>query len=381
MQLSKTHFISVENKKKNKTTSDYKLLKNNYFKSQQSLFIILKFIIILTPSVFSSSCSHLLLKADVKNTPRHCFKEMWQTVNDNYAFFEYKNINWNAVYDKYAPSVSDSMSQDSLYSVLSAMLYELKDGHVNLSKGTDRSRNWSWKDDFPDNFNPLFTQRQYLKRDFQITNALKNQILEDSIGYIRYESFGQGVSDADLDYVLKRMQNTKGLIIDVRDNGGGSMATIFRIMARFVDKRIHVGNMQTKNGRIHNEFTNPTPLFVEPKKDKIKYLKPIVVLINRGCYSATTHFAAFMSLLPNVTIVGDRAGGGGGLPISRDLPNGWQYRFSATMQTLPDGSQIESGFDPDIQISTGPKEELEGKDAIIEGAIEVIKKEAAKSKV
>lgn len=335
---------------------------------------------VLPPSLFFTSCSHVLLKADVSNTPTHCFRTMWQTVNDNYAYFEYKNINWNGVYDRYAPSVNDTMTQDSLFSVLSAMLSELKDGHVNLSRGTDRSRYWSWKDDYPDNFNPLFTQRQYLKRDFQITNALKNQILEDSIGYIRYESFSQSVSDSDLDYVLKRMENTKGLVIDVRDNGGGSMSTIFRIMGRFVDKRIHVGNMQTKNGERHNEFTNPVPLFAEPKKGKVPYLKPIVVLINRSCYSATTHFAAFMSLLPNVTIVGDRAGGGGGLPVSRDLPNGWQYRFSATMQTLPDGSHIENGFDPDIPVTTGPKEELEGRDAIIEKAIEVIKTEAAKTK-
>ena len=339
-------------------------------------------LLVLAPSVFLPSCSKLLLKADVKNTPTQCFKSMWQTINDKYAFFEYKNINWNGVYDRFAPNVSDTMSQDSLFSVLSAMLYELKDGHVNLSRGTDRSRNWAWKDDFPDNFNPLFTQRQYLKRDFQITNALRNQILEDSVGYIRYESFGQTVSDDDLDYVLKRMEKTKGLIIDVRDNGGGSMATIFKIMGRFVEKRTHVGNMRSKNGQRHNEFTNAVPLFVEPsKKGKVKYMKPIVVLINRGCYSATTHFAAYMSLLPNVTLVGDRAGGGGGLPISRDLPNGWQYRFSATMQTLPDDSHIENGFDPDIPVTTGPKEELEGKDAIIEKGIEVIKIEASKSKV
>lgn len=339
------------------------------------------FSLVLLPSVFLLSCNRLVLKKDMKNTPTQCFNSMWQTINDNYAFFEYKNINWSRVYDRFSPKISDTISQDSLFSVLSAMLYELNDGHVNLLRGTNRSRNWAWKNDFPDNFNPLFTQRQYLKDDFQITNALRSQILEDSVGYIRYESFGQSISDDDLDYVLKRMEHTKGVIFDVRDNGGGSMAMVFKIMSRFVTQKVLVGNIQTKNGKSHNEFTNPVPLFVEPsKKGKIKYTKPIVVLINRGCYSATTHFAAYMSLLENVTLVGDRAGGGGGLPISRDLPNGWQYRFSATMQTLPDGSHIENGFDPHIQMTTGPKEELEGKDAIIEKAIQIIKTGSSKSK-
>jgi hypothetical protein len=321
------------------------------------------------------------MKADMANTPTNCFNLMWQTVNEHYSFFDYKGINWNAVYDRYAPRVQDTMSQDSLYVVLSAMLYELKDGHVNLSRHGDRSRNWSWKDDFPDNFNPLFSARRYLGSNFHITGSLLNQILPDSIGYVRYPSFSMPVSDEDLDYVMQRMGTTKGLIIDLRDNGGGSMSTIFRIMNRFVDKKIHVGNLMTKNGPGHNDFSPLSKLIAEPRKGKKPYLKPVMILINRGSYSATTHFAAFMSLLPQVTILGDRAGGGGGLPISRDLPNGWQYRFSATIQTLPDGFNIESGFDPDIFISTGPKEELEGKDAIIEKAIDLIKIEARKNKV
>jgi C-terminal processing protease CtpA/Prc len=74
-----------------------------------------------------------------------------------------------------------------------------------------------------------------------------------------------------------------------------------------------------------------------------------------------------------VTLVGDRTGGGGGIPISADLPNGWQYRFSATYQTLPDGFNIEHGIAPDIEVQTTVQDELNGRDAIIEKAIAVIK--------
>jgi Peptidase family S41/Tricorn protease C1 domain len=337
-------------------------------------------LLLLSPSVLLTSCSNILMKADAHNTPTNCFDMLWKTVDNNYAFFDYKKIDWQAVRAKYRPQVTDSMGQDSLFRVLASMLGELKDGHVNLSGSTDRSRNWSWKDDFTDNFNPNFVYRTYMKHDFMITGALNNQMLDDSIGYIRYSSFSSPISDYDLDVVMKRFENTKGIIIDVRDNGGGSMSNIFKIMSRFVDAKTLVGYTQFKKGDGHNDFSEKQPLFAEPQKGKKAFTKPVVVLINRGCYSATTHFAGYMSLLPNVTLVGDRAGGGGGIPISRDLPNGWQYRFSGTMQTLPDGTQIEHGIAPKTEATTGPKDEIEGKDSIIEKGMEVIRLENEKRK-
>jgi Peptidase family S41/Tricorn protease C1 domain len=330
-------------------------------------------IFVLTTAVFFMSCNKILMKADIANTPTNCFKLVWQTVDEHYSFFDYKSINWYAIHEKYAPQVNDKMSQDSLFKVLSAMLYELRDGHVNISTAADRSRNWSWRDDYPDNFNPNFFFRHYFKKDFQITGALPNQILPDSIGLMRYASFSNTITDGDLDYVMNRFKDLKGIIIDVRDNGGGAINNVFKLMNRFVEKRILVGHTHVKNGKGHNEFAKAIPLYAEPVKKRVAFTKPVVLLINRSCYSATTHFVGFMSILPNVTLVGDKTGGGGGIPISADLPNGWQYRFSATYQTLIDGFNIENGVPADVEVMTGAKEELEGKDAIIEKAIEIIK--------
>jgi hypothetical protein len=335
---------------------------------------------ILAPSVcllFLSSCSQIFMKTDMRNTPINCFDQLWQAVDENYAYFEYKKIDWKAVREKYRPMVNNNMSQDSLFTVLAATLSELRDGHVNLYSPFDRSRNWSWKDSFPDNFNANFVYRHYLRSDFRSTGSLPNQMLPDSIGYFRYSSFSNPISDADLDFVMKRFENTKGIIIDVRDNGGGSMANIFKLMGRFVEKKTLVGYTQHKNGKSHNVFTDKQPMYAIPKKGRTPFTKPVIILVNRGCYSATTHFAGYMAQLPHVTLMGDRAGGGGGMPISRDLPNGWQYRFSATNQTLSDGSFIEHGVEPDIKIETSAKDELEKRDAIIEKAIEVVKEKAA----
>ncbi|MEM1215921.1 MAG: S41 family peptidase, partial [Bacteroidota bacterium] len=96
--------------------------------------------------------------------------------------------------------------------------------------------------------------------------------------------------------------------------------------------------------------------------------KPIVVLTNRLSYSATNFFAGFMSQLPQVTIIGDRSGGGGGIPVSYELPNGWKFRLSASRTYLLDGQDIETGIEPDIYQGTGPEDEIKGVDAIIERA-------------
>ena len=337
-------------------------------------------LLLLTPSVFFTNCASLIIKSDVKNTPTSCFNLMWKTVDENYSYFDQKGINWNTVRQKYEPKVDDSISQDSLYNVLSEMLYELRDGHVNLATAYDRSRNWSWKEDYPDNFNVNFVFKNYFKKDFKITGSLPNQILKDSIGYFRYSSFSSPIGDGELDYVMNRFKNMKGIIIDVRDNGGGAMSNVFKLMDRFVDKKTLVGYAHLKTGKGHNDFSKPIPFYAKPAKKRAPFMKPVVILINRGCYSATTHFAGFMSILPHVTLVGDKTGGGGGIPISADLPNGWQYRFSATYQTTIDGYNIEQGVPADIEINTGPKEELEGKDAIVEKAIEVVLEESKKKK-
>ena len=58
--------------------------------------------------------------------------------------------------------------------------------------------------------------------------------------------------------------------------------------------------------------------------------RKVVVLTNRHSYSATNDFVNSMRCFPNVTLVGDKTGGGSGLPFSSELPNGWGVRFSAS---------------------------------------------------
>ena len=92
-------------------------------------------------------------------------------------------------------------------------------------------------------------------------------------------------------------------------------------------------------------------------------------MTNRHSYSATNDFVNVMRLLPQVTVMGDRTGGGSGLPFSSELPNGWSVRFSACPVLDVNKQHTEFGIDPDTAVAITGEDIMKGRDTIIEAAI------------
>ena len=159
-----------------------------------------------------------------------------------------------------------------------------------------------------------------------------------------------------------------GLIIDVRDNGGGSVENARTLASRFTNKDLFVGYIMHKTGPGHSEFSEPKKRYIETNKYHLRWQKPVVVLANRGSYSATNTFVSDMKCLPLVTVMGDVTGGGSGMPMSSALPNGWSVRFSASPMLDVDGNHIEFGVAPDIAVSLDKEAACNGIDSIIEAA-------------
>lgn len=305
---------------------------------------------------------------DYNPSPRDNFEALWRIVDENYCFFEYKQIDWDEVYSRYSAQIHDEMDPFALFEVLGNMLGELKDGHTNLISSFDMSRYWGWYEDYPTNFYKEI-QDHYLGTDYKIAGGLKyKRLANDEIGYVYYSSFSSGVGENNLDYMLLHFQNCKGLIFDVRDNGGGSMSYADRIASRFFEERMLAGYTQYKNGKGHNDFTVPHPLYISPS-ERVRWLLPVVVLTNRHSYSATNNFVNVMRLLPQVTTLGDRTGGGSGLPFSSELPNGWSVRFSACPILDANKQHTEFGIDPDVEVSISAEDIQKGRDALIDAAI------------
>lgn len=300
------------------------------------------------------------------NTPQGNFEALWKIIDEQYCFLDYKQIDWDAIHDQYQPLITPNMSSDGLFEVLGNMLAELKDGHVNLYSASNTARYWDWYLDYPRNYDEALVE-QYLGRDYRIASGLKYTILEDNIGYISYTSFSDGIGEGNLDEALSYLAACNGLIIDVRNNGGGNLTYSTRLAARFTNERVLTGYILHKTGPGHSDFSEPEPIYVDPS-DGVRWQKKAVVLTNRHSYSATNDFINAMRYMPQVTLLGDKSGGGSGLPFTSELPNGWTVRFSASPHLDADKQQIEFGIDPDVKVDMTEEDKARGLDTLIEAA-------------
>ena len=331
----------------------------------------LVYLVTLVHLVALSSCVDTDERTD---TPTGNFEALWQIIDEHYCFFDYKQheygLDWNAVYNKYKVRVSDHMTSEQLFEVLTDMLAELRDGHVNLGSSMDYGRYWAWHEAYPQNFSDTL-ERRYLGTDYKIAGGIKYRVLDDNIGYIRYESFLQGIGEGNLDDCLTYLALCRGLIIDIRNNGGGDLTTAEKLAGRFVQEKTLVSYMQHKTGKGHNDFSSLEARYLEPSSN-IRWHKPVCVLTNRSVFSAANDFAVMMHTLPNVKLVGDHTGGGSGMPMSSSLPNGWSVRYSACPMYDAKKQQTEFGIDPDIKAALTDEATAQGIDLIIEAARKVL---------
>ena len=324
---------------------------------------------------FITSC---IGEDEYANNPEGNFEQLWKIIDEKYCFLDYKEVDWDKVYEKYKKKITPAMSNEDLFDQLSQMLFELRDGHVNLSSASRTSYYDAWYQNHPWNYREDILYRWYLgsaSTDYRTTAGVKYKIFENNIGYIRYESFSTAVGEGNLDEILSYLAPCNGLIVDVRDNGGGNLTNSSRIAARFTNQKTLTGYIRHKTGPGHNDFSDPEPIYLEPSNG-IRWQKKVVILTNCRCYSSTNDFVNSMRSIEsgNIFQFGDQTGGGSGLPFTSELPNGWTVRFSASPQFDKYMNHLEFGIEPDKYIHMTPQDETDGKDTIIEEACAFLSK-------
>ncbi|MCL1867451.1 MAG: S41 family peptidase, partial [Paludibacter sp.] len=181
-----------------------------------------KYLIFIILTLVFSSC----IKDDepqFNNTVEGNFDALWHIIDTRYCYLDYKNINWDSIKTVYKLGLTQVKNKYQLFDLFAEMLAELKDGHVNLSSEFDVSRYWKWYSDYPDNFNSsIIFNEKYLGGNYRIAGGLRyGKIADGQVGYIYYSSFSSGFSGANIASVFQQFADCKGIIIDVRGNGGG----------------------------------------------------------------------------------------------------------------------------------------------------------------
>ena len=329
----------------------------------------LKYFYPLIISLLFTSCHDI---EEWNDNPTGNFEALWTILDQHYCFFDEKDIDWNDIHDRYALKISDKMTDEELFLVCAEMLDELKDGHVNLSASFNTSYYRKWWSDYPQNYNSRIIEEYYFNFNYRSSGSIDFGILPQNIGYMHYSSFSYGIGESNLDEILAYFATCDGLIIDIRDNGGGNMTNVETLVRRFITERTLVGYISHKTGPGHNDFSSPRAYYYEPaEKGRIMWGKPVVILTNRSTFSAANNFVSIMRLLPRVTIIGDITGGGSGMPFSSEIPCGWSVRFSACSVLDAQGNSTETGVEPtegfDIDMDLAAT--LDGIDTILDTAI------------
>ncbi len=300
------------------------------------------------------------------------FEALWSIMDQHYCFFTEKGVDWDEIHSRYVAKVSDDMTDKELFYVCADMLNELRDGHTNLNSSFNVSYYRKWWSDYPENYNARLVEEHYLNFNYLSAGGMDYAILPQNVGYMRYSSFNSMVGESNLDQILLHLNVCDGLIIDVRDNGGGSMTNVETIVRRFITERTLAGYISHKTGPGHDDFSEPYAYYYDPAEaGRIMWGKPVVVLASRGTFSAANNFVSIMQYRPNTVIAGSTTGGGSGMPFNSELPNGWGIRFSACSVLDAKGNTTEQGIEPTpgCAVDLDPVQALDGHDTILDFAI------------
>ncbi len=294
------------------------------------------------------------------------YREFWNYVDAHYIYFNEKNVDWNSVFDNHYPTLENG-TEEALKGAIEASLLTLKDNHNRFEADGYEAKTYSFTDSFDIHFDRALVEKNYIKNSFLRNGNLYYAYINDTIGYIHLSNFTRygGMQD-----ILREMHhnNIHKLIFDMRNNGGGDSNPIPDLIAHFVKTETILGGYVEKNGPAHDDKTSPILVRANPSSTFIFDI-PIVVLINRACYSATSYFAAMMKGLPNVTLMGQITGGGGGGNYGYQLSNGWMIAISVSDFVDKDGLSIEPGVSPDITVVNSAAELEAGIDRMLEMAI------------
>ncbi|MER6852871.1 S41 family peptidase [Streptomyces flaveolus] len=357
------------------------------------------------------SVGHRALRR-LPNLPRACtrslpqdpvtaFDVFWQSFEENYPFFAAKGVDWHAVRQQYRPQVRPDTTREQLFDVFSSMVRPLYDAHVAVSDGERTYAEARPGTEAPGpgldaRAKELITARDlrgapYL-RDFangRITYA--DLAGPGRLGYLRVSGFGGYAGDdhsyaaqlreldtaLDIVFTADRAHRLRGLIIDLRVNGGGSDALGVHLAGRLTDTPYTAYAKRVRNDpRNPARRTQPEPVPVLPSLAP-RFTGPVAVLTGGSTFSAGETFTQALMARPGRTVrIGQATQGLFSDVMHRYLPNGmaaWlpNEEFLDAEGRAYDGTGIPPHL---VEPVFTPEEFAEGRDSAYDRAADLLRR-------
>ena len=333
---------------------------------------------LLLASAALLSCEKYETYKEVNNDFKTNFDAFWKMVDEQYCFLGYKNIDWDTVREEMTPRVEAAKTEQEFFNVLESSLDYLCDGHVWMVSPFKRYYCETYLYDengekYPENFDFDVVKDHYLKERFRTkaSGITFGEIERDgkTFAYIYYSAFAGEWADEDYKYIEPVVAKADGIIFDIRDNTGGNAEAGMKLAGNFFDEKTHVAYTAIKTGKGHDDFSEMQAIYCRPSANHDWSDKKTILLTNRQVYSTANLFSCALKHAKNVTQIGGITGGGGGLPMTHYLPNGWLLVFPGNVLFDANKQHIECGIAPDIEVTTTDDDFKQGRDAIIEAAL------------
>ena len=296
------------------------------------------------------------------------FDQVWGTFDREYAMFVLRpEVDWDKLREQYRPRALRAKSAFEFAGVCAEMLRALRDLHVWMDVAgapvpvfnRDRAANAN-----PTAWPHLLGKLTQAGRDVQWIRT------PDKIGYVAIHQWNDGAIPRQVDEILEQMRETRGLIVDVRLNGGGSEPLAQQVAGRFLEKEFIYAYSRYRNGPQHTNLTEKIARQASPR-GPWRYDRPVLLLIGQKCMSSSESFVAMMSGALQATIMGDHTCGSSGNPRIVRFPVEVTVSVPRWIDYLPDGTPLdERGFRPEVQFEPEPGAFEGDRDDLLSAAVD-----------
>lgn len=296
------------------------------------------------------------------------FEAFWNGMNNNYIFWDIDTVNWDHAYAKYKPifanltsfSTKNNILAEQYFTEMTANLidshytltFELTGDQISPALNRKIAIDQIYSDsiyELPSDFFTNIVSNNYIDQTSLLSGTdsiamdgtstpytIISGTVSNNILYLYMNLFAFSQAGKNTTPVLNAFFNSmssasyKGMIIDVRDNGGGELVDLNYLVGSLISTPLTFGYTHTKSGVGRLDYTPWMPAIVTPQSTTFSFDKPIVVLADHTSASMAELTAEAIHTLPNGKFIGTTTWGANGPLLPSTYLNGGQFTIGSS---------------------------------------------------